>query len=971
MRRSIMKNLNFPGSDNLVRILQQTKSTSESHYVYIFDTLINLLEMSLLLFIATSYRCYEDVILLDHTEYQKKTKGIKKIINERFKSPSIGTLLELARNLFHLVNNNDGKAPQKLLSMKECLSKSGPLDSIAHLLNDLDQIIEINYGKQTQSKKVKTILSEKNQQTLLTGIIPKIVEYRNVLKHTRELTSIIEKHKKVLNIDIDNWGKALSHFIILISPILSNTYLYKSIGQPDKQINGNIEDGKETFRFNVDIKRFKEQDIQDYNELISLDDLSEFIDYQPFNISQVELPFNGKDKLIDLFPFLIINEGELFFYKRTKFSGYEYYSVTGDRYYDIPTKRKFSHHVFKKGAKGDIQAFFWTEVLPSINSLNGIKANIPTESPLGFYGRKSLLKEIREDIIEIVNRDGILYGPGGVGKTALIEQLARQLYEEINQENIRYKNIIFISAKKDYYNPFLNLIEPKPKRFASLDHILSAILQFFDMENVEEYDFADKKDLVLELLSENKILLLLDNFETILKSEVNNIIKFFQSDVKKYLKNKPEIFKLIITSRELLPTGLWQIKVDGLDTTGAKQLIKKMFERYKSSNEELSDEQISEIRRVTNGVPIVIIHFIAQIYEYNKSISEVVRNLSNPTSELIQFSFSEIFNLIKNNDVQLKIVILLEIVNYPLMIRQIADILEINEFTISENLPSLLNFQILSRSFKGIEEKYFINDTVDLFTKSLIQEKVELAKEIRSKITSNLTLEKQMDYTLEEQQIIGIFSGFIEKNQYIEAEQFLKRKLDENPKSILLKYHYAKYLKDYKSNNEGAISILLDINTVVHNHPTIIRLIISCYMTIDPPKYEEAYPFICEIQHKTIMDDEIKMEISEFYIGWASFLNEHKKQSDSVYKIITKTEYIEKAKIGITLLNEINREKWTHKHYYIASLGYFDLWRPNDALHMINKAIAIIGNDPIYFQIYIERKKKITDAINYNLRYRH
>lgn len=943
-----MERLHFPGSINFINnFINSDNSLTSSNCTNIFDAITNLIEMSLFIFIATTIRCYEDIIVADSDEYKKKVKGIKTIIKERFKGPSIGTLLELSRNCFYLIKDHDGIAPSKLIDMKFCLNNAIQLDSLAFLFNDLDGICSQIDIKETNKIKTKTVYQYQNKMSL-NNIIAKIVEYRNFFKHNRELSLIIEDHNCKLNIDMIKWEEALEKIIYLFLPILSHKYIHKNLGQV------------------ASFTEFDHGKVNKVDQKISDDDIGDF--YNPDTISQLILIENETHKFIDLFPFLLIYNDNLYFYKRTKGSGYEYYSICNNSIYNVPIKRKFNHIVFKIGIKGDRQSLFWSETFPAFNDSNNIKANIPTEGFVGFVGRKKLIKKVKEEIIEIPNRDGILFGPGGVGKTALMLQISKELFEEKKLDSVLFNNIIWVSAKKNYYNPFLDTVVDRDKRFDSLDNIFSAILQFFDYEDVDEYDLKDKEELVLDFLADNKILLILDNFETISKVESEKIIRFFQINVKKYLRHKPNYFKIILTSREQIPTGFHQIKIDGLDINESKLLMKNIHSTSYLSREELSEEQKDKIYAISHGIPIIIIHCFAQIYEFNKPLGEIVYGLSSATNELINFSFSEMIDLLKKDDLQLKIIILLEIAHYPLSIKNIADILEINVYEIGNKISSLMNYQILDRSYQREDEIYTINSLVGLFTERLVLKNSQLSYDLKKRIPESLSFENQIDYTNEEKTIIGMFIQYIDENSLIDGEKFIKKQLEKKPSSIPLKYHYAKFLKEQKYGIPQAINILIDIINYGNNDRNVLRLLVSCFMADDFPNFENAYMYVRELQNISDIDDDITLEIVEFYIRWATFLNLHEKPIDYVSKLKRKIEYQEKATKGIKLLENVSTKKRTHKYYYLLSLGFYNLWEPDNALENIDKAIEMIGRDQAYYNSYNDLRKTVKSALRYKSR---
>ena len=434
--------------------------------------------------------------------------------------------------------------------------------SVSYLLNDLKNIIDL--VKPDEVTKKKTIYKEQNRIHVLGKLFPKIVEVRNAVKHSRDLSVTINDQFQNLDFKIENWKAALKLIIANLLPINGHKYVRKTLGKMSKKIEKDEVSEKPLLSFINETVIYSDSQKDELKEEQTFLDLQEILDFQKINYSEILLETDDGDKAIDLFPFLMINEDKLYFYKATRAKGYEYFSIEDNSLCLIETKKKFSASAFKIGSSGDQQALFWTDVLPSINPKNNITANIPIEGLEDFVGRRKQIRKIYEEVIEIPNQNGILFGPGGVGKTALMLQMSKELYEERDQGRILFTNIIWVSAKKDYYNPFLDFVEKKEKQIETLDNIFSAILAFFEYENSDEYGYEDKQSLVLELLSEKDILLVIDNFETIPKNEQNKIIKFFGVNVKKHLRKKPDNFKLILTSREQIPSGFHQIKLEGL-----------------------------------------------------------------------------------------------------------------------------------------------------------------------------------------------------------------------------------------------------------------------------------------------------------------------------------------------------------------------------------------------------------------------
>ena len=623
--------------------------------------------------------------------------------------------------------------------------------------------------------------------------------------------------------------------------------------------------------------------------------------------------------------------------------------------YFYDTKKKFNHSLFRSGST---QELFWTEAPPVVNPANGVKANIPSAGFDKFVGRLKQKETIFNEIIEIPNQNGIVFGHGGIGKTALLINISQKLFNESDRDNIFFKNIVWVSAKSDYYDYIFDSIENRKPQFKSLDAILSSILKFFEYEGLEEYDFEDKKNLVLDIFEGNKILLILDNLETVPSGEIDNIIKFFEVEVKRKLRTKPDNFKVILTSRKQIPSGFHQIELTGLDNNESTQLIDNLYERYKKAKPELTNTQKQKLHEVTKGIPLVIKHCIARIYEYNDPINQVIMNLATYESQLVQFSFKEILNQIQNDKekTQLHILLLLEDINRPLMVRQIADILEEDVIDIENDIPVLTDYQCVRKANQDNQEKYFINPEIKLLTSSLMIHHKDLVQEIRRKLDNNFPIERQMDYTPEEQEISLQFSSYLENGSNIEAARFIIDQLKKKPDSILLNYVYARYLSEQKSDIPKAIELLEQIYAPSGNNRNILRLLFSCFISSNSPDFEKIKIYADQLEGELGDEEDIKLELIEFYVKWSTSILKLPSKMDPLEEITRNSRIKAYASKALAILNTTNTR--TPSTYYLFSQAYYNDSDYDSALRMINKAmktsLKTIGSYPQSFVAFRE-----------------
>lgn len=924
-------NLGLPDLDEFFKAAEQMRPPEQLSGI--LETMTNILELALEVFIVCTIRVYENLIINPPTELSKKTKGITKLLLEKYRFPSLSTVHELARHCYYLI---DSGAPDELLAMKDCLSKRFILGDLGNCFDDLEIIFPPDSAKGRLVQKAQT------SKVFFDFIIPEVAKYSARLDSLKQELEDMDP-AFLTTLSIARWQNALRTLMDMARPLFDQVFVHSKIESTDTANRQYIIDVREYVKGMVEISK----------KSISFDELE---DYEPNTYSLLMNDGNDK-KAINLSPFLAIKDDRLFYYKKTTQRGYLYYSALESQpVYLLETKTKFNHSVFRTASRGAQQALFWTEVIPSLNEMNGVRANIPSEGNVDFVGRKRQLAKVRQEIIEIPNQNGIIYGLGGVGKTALMIQLSTELF---NEKDIIFKNIVWITAKTNYYNPTLDLVKPEDKQFESLDSIMSTILNFFEFENIEEYGFEDKKDLFLELLRDNNILLVLDNFETISKREAEEIVRFFEVEVKHWIRKCPQNFKAIITSRKQIPSGFHQIELTGLDPKESKLLMTRLFKHYEGNNPDLTDDQKNILHQATFGIPVLIKHCLGQIYEYNRPFDSVIKSLNSAQpNRAVEFSYAEVFKLAKEDNYKLEIILLLELIGCPLLIRQIAEILEITEFEIESKIPSLVNFQCIERTNYGRDEKYSVNDEVRLFTRRLLQDNKVLTEEVRQKIIRNFTLEKQMDYTTEEQVTVSIFNDYVSGGRLLEAETFMVEQLDKKPDSILLKFHYSKYLKEQRGNVEKAIQTLENVQRSGSYHPSILRFLISCYLAMKIPNYNEAYVYVQQLQEMNIEDESLILELAEYYVRWATFVQMNRPTNpDPLKERLRQQHYKELADKALSLLDKVKNR--THFVYYLLAQSYYNKWDGKNSWKMIETAIQLCERDPAYYTTYLNLRKVI------------
>lgn len=893
-------------------------------FAAIVRAIIRICKLSAITFSAATLRFYEQRITGESGVDVKKVKPIKHLLAGSFGHPGLVTLQKLARHCYHLV---DEKAPSEIHTLRAVMAANPVLGPVGDVLDDLETL----FG----APRVRVINKSQLRKPILDYIISEFAKYEGRMQELSE-SSFLDSLR---NADLNRWQSALTQVIEWFSALQTLPFRVRTLERVRNDSDA----------FDVLLTTFR-----DSHAVVETTTQS-YQDFKDDRMETYELLI-GTDEggtFLDLFPFVVIKDDRLHYYHRTRAHGFEYRSIFGSTGYIELTKRKFSHAALRTTKATDLQGLFWTQVTPTVNSL-GVRANIPVHGTI--VGRTQQITTIMEEILQIPNQNGIIYGPGGVGKTALLIELSRQLFEEQTTDQADFENIIWVSAKRDYYDPILDVKEAREPQFQSLDNVLTAILEFKEFEDAVGYEAELKKGLVLESLRDEKTLLVLDNFESVARKGQEEIIRFLSVEAKQALKDKPDHFKVLITSREMIPSSFHQIKLKGLDKKESKQLMQRLYETYaRSGKQQLTEEQIDALYEATQGIPLIIKHCYGQIYEYNRSVDQVLRNLRTAGIKVVDFSFEEIFNLLKQDNLQLRTILVLELSGRRLMLRQIADILKADESEIEERLTQLVNFQCINRINVGADEKYVVSDEVRLLTRRLAQEHPTASSEIVRQI-ADLAIEKRMDYTGEEYEAFLTFQDYVSQEHYLIAEDFIKERLKEHPNSVLLNMHYAKYLKQFKRRTEEAIERLERIRVPSGNDQQVLRLLMEYYVALDIPNFEHAFAYAVELEDIAVKNKEIKKELAQFYIAWSTSLK-MKVELDPLKEMVRQQKYKELADAAIKQLKDI--ALGTREWHHLLAQSYYNRWDNELALKHIDKALEGMSKKDYLYGPYQRLKSEV------------
>ena len=157
----------------------------------------------------------------------------------------------------------------------------------------------------------------------------------------------------------------------------------------------------------------------------------------------------------------------------------------------------------------------------------------------------------------------------GVGKTTLAVEIGYQCLPGPNvQIDPPFDYVVWVSAAKPR-------LEEKPW----FDEVLDEIARRLDCRYITNLSLKEKQQELDELLRLHRVLLILDNYETMEDSMLEN-----------WIEDIPEPGKVLITSRHMLRRATWPFHLGGLAEDEALELIRRHVERLSLHGKEFTEE---------------------------------------------------------------------------------------------------------------------------------------------------------------------------------------------------------------------------------------------------------------------------------------------------------------------------------------------------------------------------------------------
>jgi tetratricopeptide (TPR) repeat protein len=247
-----------------------------------------------------------------------------------------------------------------------------------------------------------------------------------------------------------------------------------------------------------------------------------------------------------------------------------------------------------------------------------------------FIGRDAL----KRDLLPAVTRDPRIWiinvhGPGGVGKSALVNWAVYEFYRQR-----AFESIIHLTAKETTLTP--TGIVRFGRSLYSLETLLDHILGAFQEKPPDDLDA--KRRIALEILSAWSVLLVLDNMESVQDGRILDFIQHLPVGARA---------KVLMTSRTR--TGAWEqpLSVSELSVPEVGE-----FMRIRANELGIQcpcDEATAKaVWQVTGGLPLAI-QWVLGRCRIEGDIERCLAAVGKKDSPVLEFSFRNIWSILSSD----------------------------------------------------------------------------------------------------------------------------------------------------------------------------------------------------------------------------------------------------------------------------------------------------------------------------------
>ena len=266
--------------------------------------------------------------------------------------------------------------------------------------------------------------------------------------------------------------------------------------------------------------------------------------------------------------------------------------------------------------------------------------NLPPPSYNHFVMRPGPYNEII-DALKQRNAVVVVASLGGMGKTSLVREVAARCLQagppapvDVNLDATTAANTITDLIA----DAVVWISDAERPGFTTLNTVLDEIARTLGFESLIERGLDDKRRQVERLLRGQRVLVVVDNFETVV-----------DMDLLRWLLKLPEPSKAIITTREYrreFRHGAWQIELRGMRDDEATTFVAQRLKWLRMENWITDPAQVSPLIQTTGGNPKAIEMALGSLKYGRRALQDVVDDLYMARGSLFESLFARNWSML-------------------------------------------------------------------------------------------------------------------------------------------------------------------------------------------------------------------------------------------------------------------------------------------------------------------------------------
>ncbi len=262
-------------------------------------------------------------------------------------------------------------------------------------------------------------------------------------------------------------------------------------------------------------------------------------------------------------------------------------------------------------------------------------ATLPTKGYVKLIGRSAELAGLLDALQDESKPIIALHGLGGIGKTALAQEAI-----DLSMQRGDFEHVVWTSAKTErFVGEGVERVEVSDFDF---EQLMGEIGRQCNRIDIAQMPIEQKREAVKYLLADKRVLIVLDNLETVPNAR----------DLLNQLADIRGQSKTFITTRHIFPFDpLHVIRLQGLPEKEGLEFLR--FESQKKGVQEVAsapEKLLLEVHAVTGGAPLAMKLVIGQLFWLE--LDEVLTILKNAKfeerdREFYRFVFKQSWDLLK------------------------------------------------------------------------------------------------------------------------------------------------------------------------------------------------------------------------------------------------------------------------------------------------------------------------------------